>query len=214
MVRFLEHSLHSRDTWNNRQVWPWRTKWSRTKPNTVLSREHTGHSKHPLRTTQNKTPHMDITRRPTLKSSWLYTLQPKLEKFYTVSKNKTRSWLWLRSWTPCCQIQTEIEESREKHKTPFRYDVNQISYDYTVEVTNRFKGLDLKECLKNYARRFITLYRRWWSKPSSRKRNGKGKVVVWGHLTNSWEKKRSERQKRKGKIYPFEYRVPKKSKEG
>ena len=43
---------------------------------------------------------------------------------------------------------------------PFRYEPNQIPYDYTVEVANRFKGLDLKECLKNYARRFITLYRR------------------------------------------------------
>ena len=43
---------------------------------------------------------------------------------------------------------------------PFRYDLNQIPYDYTVEVTNRFKGLDLIECLKNYGRRFVTLYRR------------------------------------------------------
>ena len=33
---------------------------------------------------------------------------------------------------------------------PFRYDLNQIPYDYTLEVTNRFKGLDLIECLKNY----------------------------------------------------------------
>ena len=41
-----------------------------------------------------------------LKSDWLYSLQPKMEKLYTVSKNKTRSWLWLRSWTPYCQIQT------------------------------------------------------------------------------------------------------------
>ena len=38
---------------------------------------------------------------------------------------------------------------------PFRYDLNQISYDYTVEVTNRFKRLDLIECLKNYGWRFI-----------------------------------------------------------
>ena len=45
----------------------------------------------------------------------LYSLQPKMEKLYTVSKNKTRSWLWLRSWTPYCQIQTWIEESRENH---------------------------------------------------------------------------------------------------
>ena len=42
----------------------------------------------------------------------------------------------------------------------FRYDLNRIPYDYTVEVTNRFKGLDLIECLKNYGWRFMTLYRR------------------------------------------------------
>ena len=64
-----------------------------------------------------------------------------MEKLYTVSKSKTGSWMWLRSWT-YCQIQTEIEESG-KTTRPFRYDLNQIPYDYTVEVTNRFKGLDL-----------------------------------------------------------------------
>ena len=42
----------------------------------------------------------------------------------------------------------------------FRYDLNQIPYDYTVEVTNRFKGLDLIECLKNYGQRFMILYMR------------------------------------------------------
>ena len=48
----------------------------------------------------------------------------------------------------------------EKTSRLFRYDVNQTPYDYTVEVTNRFKGLDLIECLKNYGWRFVTLYRR------------------------------------------------------
>ena len=48
-----------------------------------------------------------------------------------------------------------------KTTRPFRYDLNQIPYDYTVEVTNRFNALDLIECLKNYGQRFITLYRRW-----------------------------------------------------
>ena len=71
----------------------------------VLPREHTGHSKHPLPTTQEKTLHMDITRWSTPKSDWLYSLKPKMEKLYTVSKNKTGSWLWFRSWTPYCQIQ-------------------------------------------------------------------------------------------------------------
>ena len=58
-----------------------------------------------------------------------------------------------------------------KNTRPFRYDLNQIPYDYTVEVTNRFKGLDLTECLKNYGRRFVTLYRRQGSRPSPWKRN-------------------------------------------
>ena len=87
---------------------------SASSANRVLLRKCTGHSKHPLPTTQEKTRHLDITRWSTPKSYW-YSLQPNMEKLYTVSKNKTWSWLWLRSWTPYCQIQTQIEESRENH---------------------------------------------------------------------------------------------------
>ena len=47
-----------------------------------------------------------------------------------------------------------------KTDRPFRYDLNQIPYDYTVEVKNRFKGLALIECLMNYGQRFMTSYRR------------------------------------------------------
>ena len=108
-------SRKSRNTWSNRQIWPWNVEWSRAKTNRVLPRKCTGHSKHPLPTTQEKTLRMDITRWSTMKSNWLYSLQPKMEKLYIVNKNKTRSWLWLRSWTPYCQIQTQIEESRENH---------------------------------------------------------------------------------------------------
>ena len=43
----------------------------------------------------------------------------------------------------------------------FRYDLNQIPHNYTVKVRNRFKGLDLIECLKKYAWKFVTLHRRW-----------------------------------------------------
>ena len=84
-------SRKSRDTWSNRQIGPWSTEWSRAKANRVLPRECTGHRKRPLPTTQEMTLHMDITRWPTLKSYWLYSLQPKMEKLYIVSKNKTRS---------------------------------------------------------------------------------------------------------------------------
>ena len=151
---------------------------------------------------------------------WLYSLKPKMEKLYTVSKNNTGSWPWLRSWTPsskntwtspdsqhwnqidyilCSQrwrSSTQSAKTRPgadcgsdrevlipkfrlklkkvgKATRPFRYDLNQIPYDYTMERTNRFKGKALIECLKNYGQRFVTLYRRWWSKPSPRKRNAK-----------------------------------------
>ena len=56
---------------------------------------------------------------------------------------------------------------------PFRYDLNQTSYDNTVEVTNRFKGLHLIEFLMNYGWRFVTLYRRQGSRPPPRKGNAK-----------------------------------------
>ena len=73
-----------------------------------------------------------------------------------------------------------------KTTRPLRYDLNQILYNYTMEVINRFKGLDLIECLKNYEWRFITLYRRQCSKPSPRKRNAKkAKWLSEGALTNS-----------------------------
>ena len=60
-----------------------------------------------------------------------------------------------------------------KTTRPSRYDLNQIPYDYTVEVRNRFKGIDLIECLMNCGRRFMTLYRRQVSRPSPWKRNAK-----------------------------------------
>ena len=56
---------------------------------------------------------------------------------------------------------------------PFQSDLNQIPYDYTVEVRYRFKGLDLIESLMNYGQRFVTLYRRQGSTPSPWKRNAK-----------------------------------------
>ena len=67
-----------------------------------------------------------------------------------------------------------MKKVRETNR-PFRYDLNQIPYDYTVEVRNRFKGLDLIECLMNYGLKFMTLYRRQGARPSPRKRDAKKK---------------------------------------
>ena len=101
--KFGYKSRKSRDTQKN-QVWPWSTKWNIAKDNRVLSREHPGHSKHASPTIQDTTLHMDITRWLIPKSDWLCYLQSKIE-LYTVSKNKTWSWLWLRSSAAYCKIQ-------------------------------------------------------------------------------------------------------------
>ena len=60
-----------------------------------------------------------------------------------------------------------------KTSRPFSCDLNQIPYNYIVEVRNRFKGLDLIECMKNYGQRFVTLYRRRSSRPSPKKKSEK-----------------------------------------
>ena len=71
-----------------------------------------------------------------------------------------------------------IWKKEGKTITPFSYDLKQIPYNYIVEVRNRFKGLDLIESLKNYAWRFMILYRRQGSRSSLRQKNEKGKMVV------------------------------------
>ena len=65
-----------------------------------------------------------------------------------------------------------------KTTRPFRYDINQIPYDYTVEVTNRFKGLDLIECQKNYGRRFMNCTGGGDQDHPQEKEMQKGKMVV------------------------------------
>ena len=67
-----------------------------------------------------------------------------------------------------------------KTTRPFGYDLNQIPYDYTVEVRNRFKGLDLIDRVPDRVpdgQRFVTFYRRQGSKPPPRKK--KCKKAKW-----------------------------------
>ena len=81
-----------------------------------------------------------------------------------------------------------------------------------MEVANRFKGLDLIECLKKYGQRFMTLYRRQGSRPSPRKRNAKKQNGCLRRRQIA-EKRREAKAKEKRKICPSECRVPKNSKE-
>ena len=82
-----------------------------------------------------------------------------MEKLYTISKTRLEADCGSDHELLIAKFRLKLKKVR-KTTRPFRYDRNQIPYDYTVEVTNRFKGLDLIECLMNYGRRFVPLYRR------------------------------------------------------
>ena len=99
-------SRKSRDTWSNRQVWSWSTKLSWAKANRVLPREHTGHSKHLLRTTQKTTPHMDIHQMVNTEIRLIISFSAKDGKALYSPQNQDWELLWLRPGTPYCQIQT------------------------------------------------------------------------------------------------------------
>ena len=124
-----------------------------------------------------------------------------MEKLYTVSKNKTKSCV--------SDHKLLIAKFRLKWKKvgktarPFRYDLNQIPYDYTVEVRNRFKDLDLIDTvLDKLWTEVRDIVQETGSKmiPKEKKKMQKSKMAVSRGLTNSCEKKRSKEQRRKGKI--------------
>ena len=89
-----------------------------------------------------------------------------------------------------------------KTARPFRYDLNQIPYDYTLDVTNRFNGLDLIDSVPDELWNEVsdTVQQTGMKTIPMEKKCKKSKMAVWGGLTNSCEKKRSEKQRRKGKI--------------
>ena len=101
-----------------------------------------------------------------------YSLQPKMEKLYTGSKTRPGADYGSDHELLIAKFRLKLKKVG-KTSRPFRYDLNQIPYDYTVEVRNRFKGLDLIERLMNYGMRFVTLYKSQGSRPSPWKRNPK-----------------------------------------
>ena len=125
------------------QIWPWSTKQSRSKGNTVLPKEHTV-----------PTPSSNNTR------------EASTHGHNQMDNNKIRLIIFLTAKDGRCSIQSakirlgadcgsdhELLTAKFRLKlkkvgkttTLFRYDLNQNPYDYTVEVTNRFKGLDLRD---------------------------------------------------------------------
>ena len=117
---------------------------------------------------------MSITRWSILKSDQLYSLQPRWRNSIQSAKRRLGADCGSDHELLIAKFRLKLKKVG-KTTRPFWYDLNQIPYDYTVEMRNRFKGLDLIECLMNYGWKFMTLYRREGSRPSPRKRNAKKK---------------------------------------
>ena len=116
--------------------------WSRAKANRVLPRECTGHSKHHLPTTQENTLHMDITRWSIPKSDWLILCSQSWRSSILSAKTRLGADYGSDHKLLIAKFRLKLKKVG-KTTRPFRYDLSQIPYDYSVEVRNRFKGLDL-----------------------------------------------------------------------
>ena len=125
-----------------------------------MPRECTGHSKHPLPTTQEKTTHGHHQIINTEIRLIILFAAKDGEALYSQEKTRPGADCGSDHELLIAKFRLKLKKV-EKTSRLFRYDLSQIPYDYTVEVTNRFKGLDLIELLKNYGRRFMLLHRRW-----------------------------------------------------
>ena len=123
-----------------------------------------------------------------------------MEKLYTINKNRPGADCGYHHELLITKFRLKLKKVGKTART-VRHDLNQIPYDYTVELRYRFKGLDLidrvPDELWNEVRDIV---QETGIKTIPWKRNPKTKIAVWGGITNSCEKKRSKKQRREGKI--------------
>ena len=111
-------------------------------PNRVLPRKHTGYIANTNNTREDAT--HGYCQMVNTKIRLIISLQPKMEKLYTVIKTRPRADCGSDHELLIGKFRLKLKKM-EKATRPFRYDLNQIPYNYTVEVRNRFKGLDLRD---------------------------------------------------------------------
>ena len=130
-------SRKSRDTWNNRQIWPWSTQWSKAKANQLLPRTHWSQQTSPSITKEDSTDGYH----------WMVNAEIRLIIFFAAKDgealvNKTRPGDDYGSDHELLIAKFRLKLKKVGKTTrPFRYELNQIPYDYTVEVTNMIQGL-------------------------------------------------------------------------
>ena len=200
-----------RDIWSSRQVRPWSTKWSRTKAK---------------RFCQENTLVRAITLFQQHKRQLYIWILPDGQYWnqitYIICIQRWRRSIQSAKTSPgadCGSDELLIAKFRLKLKKvgkttrPFRYDLNQIPYYDTVEVMDRFKGFDLVDSMPEELWVEVYIYIvQWQTVHCKGKEMQEGKVVVLRGLTNSWERKKNQRQGERRKIYSTECRVPGNSK--
>ena len=162
----------SRKSRGNRQIWHWNTKWSKERltefrQENALVTANTVFQQHKKRLYTWTSPdgqywnHIDYIL---CRQRWRSSIQS--------AKTRPGADCGFNHELLIAKFRLKLKKVG-KETRPFRYDLNQITYYIIVEVTHRFKGLNLIEYLKNYGWRFITLYTRQWPRPFPRKRNAK-----------------------------------------
>ena len=130
--RVLEYkSRKSRNPWSNRQIWSWSSEWSRAKANSILPKECSGHSKHPLPTPQEKTLYTWTSPDGQHWNQIDYILCS--QRWSSIQSAKTRPGADYHSDHALFIAKFRLKLKKVGKTTrPFRYDLSQIPYDYTV----------------------------------------------------------------------------------
>ena len=163
-----------------------------------MPRERIGHSKHPFPTTQEDN--------STHGHHQMVNTEIRLIIFFTAKNGDALYSQQKQDWElTVAQIMISLLPNSDLKKIgkttrPFRYDLNQIPYDYTVEVTNRFKGLDQIDRLPEELRTEVCDNVQQAGIKTIPKRK-KCKKTKW---LSDKGLQITERQRRKGRIYPFE----------
>ena len=198
-------SRKSRNTWSNRQIWLWSTKWSRAKTNGVLPRECTGHIKHPLPTTQS-TQYWNQIDYIICSQRWRSSIQSA----------KTRPGADSGSDHELLFAKFRLKLNKVGKTTrPFRYGINQIPYSGIQWKWQIYSRLDL---IDKSAWRIVD--RGSWQctggsdQDHPQEKNGKGKMVIAkGHFKQLWKEEKWKAKEKKKDIPIWMLWVPKNSKE-
>ena len=122
-----------RNTWSNKQIWPWSTEWNRAKANRVLPRERTGHSKHPLPATQGKTLNMGITEGQHWNQIDYILCRQRWKSSIQSAKTRPRADYGSEHELLTAKLRLKLKKVG-KTTRPFRYDLNQIPFEWTPGV--------------------------------------------------------------------------------